>query len=92
MLLTPLPWFVGLVPTHQPVHLKSLARWMTNILGLGGVGHPEMAASQCPGCHRKHKGVPNHQLVKLSDWSSVYGTLRNFMTDTTSCVFIPSSL
>ena len=64
---------------------------MTNILGLGGVDtqrwqqHSVRAASAAH--HRKHRGITNHQLAKLADWSSVYGTLRNFMTDTISYVF-----
>ena len=73
--------FVSFVKPHKSVSSKTLARWMTTILALGGVDtsvyqqHSSRAASAA--LHRG-RGLTYRQLCVLADWSLCSNTFKKF--------------
>ena len=73
--------FVSYVKPHKPVASKSLARWMTAILSLGGVDpaiYQQHSSRSAAAAHHQQAGLTYKQLCNLADWSQCSRTYRNF--------------
>ena len=72
--------FLSHVRPHAPVSCKTLARWMTTILALGGVDTQSFTAhSKSAGAtHLRARGLTHRQICKLADWSLCTATFKKF--------------
>ena len=73
--------FVSYVRPHKSVSSKTLSRWMTAILTLGGVDtsvfQQHSARAAAAALHRS-RGLTVRQLCVLADWSLCSNTFRKF--------------
>ena len=73
--------FVSYASPHKPVGSRTLARWMTTILGAAGVDvtifqqHSSRSASANL---LKKRGLTHRQICNLADWSLCSNTFKKF--------------
>ena len=74
--------FLALTPPHKPVGSKSLARWLSHLLGLARINttifapHSSKAASAAH--HKNENDLSVSQILKLADWSQTSGVYKMF--------------